>query len=61
MDAPRGVTLAENVFNEHLLFAFPALNIPIALLGTLVLALFVMPIPLRRAVQFKPGEALRHA
>jgi putative ABC transport system permease protein len=55
------VTLAENVFNEHLLFAFPALNIPIALLGTLVLALLVMQIPLRRAVQFKPGAALRYA
>jgi len=55
------VTLAENVFNEHLLFAFPALNIPIALLGTLVLALLVMQIPLHRAVRFKPGEALRYA
>ena len=55
------VTLAENVFNEHLLFAFPALNIPIALIGTLVLALLVMQIPLRRAVQFRPGEALRYA
>jgi len=55
------VTLAENVFNEHILFAFPALNIPLALLGTLVLALLVMQIPLHRAVRFKPGEALRYA
>ncbi|HUA06111.1 MAG TPA: FtsX-like permease family protein [Solirubrobacteraceae bacterium] len=55
------VTLAENVFNEHVLFTFPALNIPIALLGTLVLALLVIQIPLRRAVRFKPGEALRYA
>ena len=55
------VTLAENVVNEHLLFTFPALNIPIALFGTLVLALLVMQIPLRRAVRFKPGEALRYA
>ena len=55
------VTLAENVFNEHVLFAFPALNIPIALIGTLILALLVMQIPLRRAVRFKPGEALRYA
>jgi putative ABC transport system permease protein len=55
------VTLAENVFNEHILFAFPALNIPIALIGALVLALLVMQIPLRRAVRFKPGEALRYA
>ena len=55
------VTLAENVFNEHVLFAFPALNIPIALIGTLTLALLVIQIPLRRAVRFTPGEALRYA
>ena len=55
------VTLTENVFNVHVLFAFPALNIPIALIGTLILALLVMQIPLRRAVRFKPGEALRYA
>ena len=55
------VTLAENVFNEHVLFTFPALNVPIALIGTLVLALLVMQIPLRRAVRFKPGEAPRYA
>lgn len=55
------VSLAENVFNEHVLFTFPALNIPIALLGTVLVAVLVMRIPLRRAVRFKPGEALRHA
>jgi hypothetical protein len=33
----------------------------IALGGTLVLALLIMRIPLRRAVRFKPGEAMRHA
>ena len=54
------VTLAEDVFNEHVLFAFPARNIPIALVGTVVLALVVMLIPLRRAVAFKPGDAFRY-
>jgi ABC-type lipoprotein release transport system permease subunit len=54
------VTLAENVFNEHVLFAFPALNIPLALLGTLILALLAIQLPLRRAVHFKPGDALRY-
>ncbi|MGZ4327198.1 MAG: ABC transporter permease [Solirubrobacteraceae bacterium] len=53
--------LVQNVINVHLLFTFPALNIPIALIGTVVLALLVMQIPLRRAVRFKPGEALRYA
>jgi putative ABC transport system permease protein len=55
------VSLVQNVFNQHLLFTFPALNIPLALIGTLILALLVMQIPLRRAVRFKPGEALRYA
>ena len=54
-------TATENIINVHILFAFPALNIPIALIGTLILALLVMQIPLRRAVSFKPGEALRYA
>jgi putative ABC transport system permease protein len=55
------VALVQHVFNEHVLFAFPLLNVPIALIGTLILALLVIQIPLRRAVRFKPGEALRYA
>jgi ABC-type lipoprotein release transport system permease subunit len=55
------LALVQNVVNQHLLFTFPAINIPIALIGTLVLALLVIQIPLRRAVHFKPGEALRYA
>ena len=42
-------------------FTFPPLNILIALVGTVVLALLIMRIPIRRAVRFKPGEALRYA
>jgi putative ABC transport system permease protein len=33
----------------------------IALVGTVVLALLLMRIPLRRAVRYKPGDALRYA
>jgi putative ABC transport system permease protein len=55
------VALVQNVFNQHLLFTFPAVNIPLAMVGTVILALLVMQIPLRRAVRFKPGEALRYA
>jgi putative ABC transport system permease protein len=55
------VTLAERVFNQHILFTFPALNVPIAFLATATLALLVMQVPLRRAVRFKPGEALRYS
>ena len=42
-------------------FTFPPVNILIALVGTVVLALLIMRLPLRRAVRFKPGEALRYA
>ena len=42
-------------------FVFPLWNVPIALAGTLVLALLVLFFPLRRAVRFRPGDALRYA
>jgi len=42
-------------------FTFPPLNLLIALIGTVVLALLIMRIPLRRAVRYRPGEALRYA
>ena len=42
-------------------FSFPLLNLLIALLGTILIALLIMRIPLRRAVRFKPGEAIRYA
>lgn len=68
MGIPLGFGLAHpmsalvlNVFNEHVLFTFPALNIPLALIATLILALLVIQIPFRRAVRFKPREALRYA
>jgi putative ABC transport system permease protein len=53
--------LAEQAINVHLAFAFPPVYVPIALIGTVILALLVMQIPLRRAVAFKPGDALRRA
>jgi putative ABC transport system permease protein len=40
-------------------FVFPVGYVAIALAGTVLLALLVMLAPLRRAVRFKPGEALR--
>jgi putative ABC transport system permease protein len=42
-------------------FVFPLAYVAIALVGTVILALAVMLAPLRRAVRFKPGEALRYA
>jgi putative ABC transport system permease protein len=40
---------------------FPPGNVLVALVGTLVLALLVLFLPLRRAVRLRPGDALRHA
>ena len=67
--ASRSATRFARVLNWLLLevvkiefaFTFPPLNVLIALVGTVVLALLIMRIPLRRAVRFKPGEALRYA
>jgi ABC-type lipoprotein export system ATPase subunit len=42
-------------------FTFPLVNLLIALAGTLVLALVLMRLPLRRAVRLEPGEAIRYA
>lgn len=40
---------------------FPLWNAPLALAGTLVLALLVVLLPVRRAVRYRPGDALRYA
>jgi putative ABC transport system permease protein len=40
---------------------FPPWNILIALLGTVAIALLVLFLPVRRAVRYRPGDALRYA
>ena len=40
---------------------FPPWNVLIALTGTVVLALVVMALPLRRAARLRPGDAIRYA
>jgi putative ABC transport system permease protein len=40
---------------------FPPWNLLVALAGTVVLALLVLYLPVRRAVRFRPGDALRYA
>ena len=42
-------------------FMFPLGNVALALVGTVVLALLVTLLPIRRAVRFRPGDALRYA
>lgn len=45
----------------NIAFVFPLAYVAIALAGTVILAIVVMLAPLRRAVRFKPGDALRYA
>jgi putative ABC transport system permease protein len=40
---------------------FPLWNAPLALAGTLLLAFVVVLLPVRRAVRYRPGDALRYA
>jgi putative ABC transport system permease protein len=53
--------LAGDAVGIDITFVFPLAYAAIALVGTVLLALVVMLAPLRRAVRFKPGEALRYA
>jgi putative ABC transport system permease protein len=55
------VWLVWKIVDVRVPFVFPLWNVPIALAGTLVLALLVLFFPLRRAVRFRPGDALRYA
>ncbi|WP_240771285.1 FtsX-like permease family protein [Nocardioides sp. GY 10113] len=53
--------LVWEVVEVRLPVVFPPGNVLIALVGTTVLALLVLVLPVRRAVRFRPGEALRYA
>jgi putative ABC transport system permease protein len=55
------VSLTASLVNVDLSFVFPAANVAITLVGTVVLTLLVLLGPVRRAIRLKPGEALRYA
>jgi putative ABC transport system permease protein len=55
------VWMVKEVVEVEVPAAFPPWNVAIALVGTVVLALVVLFLPLRRAVRLRPGEALRYA
>ena len=54
------VWLVKTVVNEDVPVTFRPVNLPIALAGTILLALLITPVPVRHAVHYKPGEALRY-
>jgi putative ABC transport system permease protein len=55
------VWLIWEIAGVRLPVVFPFWNVWIALAGTVALALLVLLLPLRRAVRFRPGDALRYA
>ena len=55
------VSLTASLVKVDLFFVFPAANIAITLIGTVVLTLLVLLGPVRRAIHLKPGDALRYA
>lgn len=55
------VTLTADVADTDLAFVFPASHLAVTLAGTIVLAVLVLLVPVRRAVRLRPGEALRYA
>jgi putative ABC transport system permease protein len=55
------VWLVWEVVDQRIPIAFPPWNVLIALVGTVGLAFLVLLLPVRRAVRFRPGDALRHA
>jgi putative ABC transport system permease protein len=55
------VWLVRELLEVEVVVVYPLSHVAVALLGTVVLALLVIRLPLRRAVRFRPGDALRYA
>lgn len=55
------LALTSDVANTDLAFTFPAEHLGVTFVGTIVLAVLVLLIPVRRAVRLRPGDALRYA
>jgi putative ABC transport system permease protein len=55
------VWLVKTVVKVDITLAFPASNLALALVGTILLALLITLVPIRRAAHLRPGDALRYA
>ncbi len=55
------IWLVKDSLHIEITLQFPPWNVPLALGGTLLLALGLVLVPLRRAVRLRPGDALRGA
>jgi putative ABC transport system permease protein len=55
------VWMVKTVVNLDIPFTFPLRYVALAFAGTILLALLITLLPIRRAVHYRPGEALRYA
>jgi cell division protein FtsX len=55
------VFMVKEVVNVQIPLTFPLANVGLALIGTVALALLITLLPIRRAVRYRPGAALRYA
>jgi putative ABC transport system permease protein len=55
------VWFVKKVLNLNLMLAFPLWNLAFTLAGTIVLALLITLVPIRRATHLRPGRALHYA
>jgi len=55
------VWFVKQALNLNLTLAFPPWNLAVTLAGTIVLALLITLVPIRRAARLRPGQALRYA
>ncbi len=51
----------KTVVKVDITLAFPPWNLALVLAGTLLLGLLITLLPIRRAVRYRPGDALRYA
>ena len=55
------VWLVQHAVNLDVPFTFPLRYVAVALVGTILLALLITLLPIKRAVRYRPGDALRYA
>ena len=53
--------MVKEVVNVTVPVTFPVGNVVLALVGTVALAVLVTLLPIRRAVRYRPGKALRYS
>jgi len=55
------IWMTQKVVRVEVPFTFPAWNVAVGLAGTILLALLITLVPIRRAIRLRPGDALRYS